>query len=424
MTGKEMGFGKNFLIGAATAAYQVEGDSTNSDVWCMEHMRYGGYKELKGAAADHYHTYREDIRMMAEAGLNAYRFSIEWPRVEPEEGVFDEAEMAHYLDMVHACREYGLEPVVTLFHFSSPRWLITKGGWEVDSVVEDFAAYARYVCEHLQGEDLRYLVTINEANLGTLIAGYIAKAKAAESAGQLQIGMDLDAMAAEEAERRAECQEVFGVDEAAVFQSPRTTHGNELIMAAHRAAVDVVHELLPGTKAGLSLSIGDLQAAPGGEARRDHEWQEVFGQFVPTIRDDDFLGLQSYTRNVFGPGGEILPGPGAELTQMGYEYYPEGIAHVAATVSREVRGEILITENGIATADDDRRCDFIRTALAGVSGQIDRGVPIVGYLYWSLIDNWEWQSGYGMQFGLVELDRRTGAHIPKHSLAFLGSYTG
>ncbi len=414
---------EGFLIGAATAAYQVEGNNNhNSDVWFMENMVHGGYGEKSGDAANHYVTYADDIRLMAEAGLTAYRFSLEWSRIEPEEGVFDETEMAHYLDMIHVCRRHGIEPVVTLFHFSSPKWLISKGGWEAGSTVADFEAYVRYVCEHLAGENLRYLCTINEANLGTLIAGYIAKAQAAEQAGQLQVGMDIDAMMQEERDRRAECLRAFGVEEAAVFQAPRTPHGNQIIMEAHQAAVAVIHELLPGVKAGLSLSISDLQALPGGEEARDREWESVFLQFVPAIKDDDFFGLQSYTRNVFGPEGEIMPGEDVELTQMNYEYYPEGLAHVAAAVHQHVRGEILVTESGIATADDARRCDFIDAALAGVREQVEQGVPIVGYLYWSLIDNWEWQSGYSMQFGLIELDRATGAHTPKASLAHLGSY--
>ena len=180
-----------FLIGSATAGSQVEGNNIHSDIYAQEYMKTGGYKEYSLDAADHYHTYRDDIRMMHEAGLNAYRFSFEWARIEPEEGKFDEKEMEHYLDMVHVCREYEIEPVITLLHFACPKWLIGKGGWEADTTPADFGRYVRYVAEHLRNENIRYIVTINEANMGTLIAGYLEKILKHTDGAGLQIGMDL-----------------------------------------------------------------------------------------------------------------------------------------------------------------------------------------------------------------------------------------
>ena len=193
---------ERLLIGAATAAHQVEGNNTNSDIWAMEHMEYGGYPEKSGPAADHYRTYRDDIARMAEAGLNAYRFSIEWARVEPEEGVFDEAATEHYRDVIQCCRDHGIEPVVTLHHFSSPKWLIERGGWEDERVVGYFERYARYVCEQY-ADLLHYVCTMNEANMGVLIAIYIRQAmeerakREGEEGAALQVGVDIEAMAAE-----------------------------------------------------------------------------------------------------------------------------------------------------------------------------------------------------------------------------------
>lgn len=138
---------KTFLIGAATAAHQVEGNNTNSDIWAMEYMAHGGYPEKSGLAANHYVTYREDIARMAAAGLNAYRFSLEWARIEPEEGVFDTEATEHYRDVIQCCYDHGIEPIVTLHHFSSPKWLIERGGWESEYAVEAFERYTRYVCE-------------------------------------------------------------------------------------------------------------------------------------------------------------------------------------------------------------------------------------------------------------------------------------
>lgn len=412
-----------FLIGAASAGHQVEGNNTNSDTWAQEYMTTGGYKEKSLDAADHYHTYREDIRKMAQAGLNAYRFSFEWARIEPEEDLFDENEMAHYLDMVHACKENGMEPVVTLLHFTCPKWLISKGGWEVDTTPDDFERYVRYVCQHLKAENLHYIVTINEANMGTLIAGYLEKIQKHTDGAGLQIGMDLEGMAAQQKKAEEENLQVFGVKQAAVFTSPRSVHGDEIVRLAHRKAVDAIHELLPGVKAGLSLSVRDLQPLPGGEENAEKDWEKDFLHYLPTIQQDDFFGVQTYTRALFDANGECDPAPDAEVTQMCYEYYPECVEHVVRKVHESFPGELLITENGIATDDDARRCDYIRTAVDGALRCKADGIPVVGYLYWSMIDNYEWQSGYGMKFGLMSLNRETQEHTPKESLHVLGKYT-
>ncbi len=418
-----MSFEKGFMTGAATAAHQVEGNNTHSDYWLQEQMPHSSFTEPSGIACDHYNRYEEDIKMLAKAGLNAYRFSIEWARIEPEEGHFDVVELDHYRKVIRCCRENGVEPVVTLMHFTSPAWLIRKGGWEADTTPADFETYVRYVCAHLQKENLKYMCTINEANLGTLIAGYIEKAKGAQKAGQLQIGMDLDAMLKEQQAKEAECMQVFGVKEANVFASPRTKHGNEIICKAHHLAVQAIHELLPGTMAGMTLSISDIQSVPGGEENAKKELERIFMPFLPAIEEGDFFGIQSYTRNVFGPDGEILPSADTEVTQMKYEYYPQGIGQIITTLSKYYHGPFLITENGIATDNDARRIAFIKDALKSVQKCMKQGIDVRGYLYWSLIDNWEWQSGYSMQFGLMDLDRKNQIHTPRKSMGFLGSYT-
>lgn len=412
-----------FLIGAATAAHQVEGNNTNSDIWALEHMKYGGYPEKSGAAANHYRTYREDIARMAEAGLNAYRFSLEWARIEPREGVFDAEATEHYRDVILACREAGVEPIVTLHHFSSPKWLIERGGWESEYAVEAFERYTRYVCEQY-GDLLHYVCTLNEANMGVLIAIFIRQAmeerakREGEEGAALQVGVDIEAMAAENAAKLEENRAVFGVDDPAVFVSPRTATGIEVVKRAHMRAVDAVHKLVPGAKAGMTLSLRDIQSAPGGEDRAEAAWAEEFGQFVPAMAHDDFFGVQNYTRTVFGPDGELPPAQGAELTQMGYEFYPQGLEHVIRRVHEAFPGHLVVTENGIATADDTRRVAYIDSALAGVRACVDDGIDVAGYMYWSLIDNYEWQSGYAMQFGLMD---RNEDHSPKPSLAHLGS---
>ena len=178
-------FDKGFLVGASTAAHQVEGNNVHSDCWALERIPHTAYAEPSGEAVDHYRRYEEDIKLLAGAGLNAYRFSIEWARIEPEEGKFDEAEVEHYRNMIRCCKENGVEPMVTLHHFSSPAWLITKGGWEWEGVADCFQRYCRYVMERL-GEELTYVCTINEANIRLQIAGimkrYMLQAQQAQKA--------------------------------------------------------------------------------------------------------------------------------------------------------------------------------------------------------------------------------------------------
>ena len=412
-----------FLIGAASAAHQVEGNNIHSDIYAQEYMETGGYKEKSLDAADHYHTYKEDIEKMAKAGLNAYRFSIEWSRIEPEEKVFDQKEMQHYLDVIHACKQNHIEPVVTLLHFTSPKWLISKGGWEAETTPEDFERYVRYVCEYLKEEDIKYIVTINEANMGTLIAGYLEKIMKHTEGSSLQIGMDLESMHAQQQKAQEENLKVFGVNEAHVFTSPRSEHGDEIVQEAHKKAVKVIHSLLPDTKVGLSLSVRALHALEGGEENVEKDWYKDFLHYLPCMQEDDFFGVQTYTRANFNKEGECDPKPGERVTQMGYAYYPECVEEVIHKVHESFKKELMVTENGIATDDDAERCEYIKTAVSGALKCKEEGIPVVGYMYWSMIDNYEWQSGYGMKFGLMSLDRTTQEHTPKESLYVLGSYT-
>ena len=156
----------------------------------------------------------------------------------------------------------------------------------------------------------------------------------------------------------------------------------------------------------------------------DAAWQEEFTHYLPYIQEDDFLGVQNYTRTLYGPTGQLPAPEGAELTQMDYEFYPQALEHVLRRVAKDFHGDLIVTENGIATADDTRRVAFIEQALAGVQRCLADGLPVKGYFHWSLMDNFEWQKGFAMNFGLIAVDRTTMARTPKPSLAVLGSYAG
>ena len=431
-----MAFPKGFMIGAATAAHQVEGNNVHSDYWLQEHMRHSSFTEPSGDACDHYHRYAEDIELLAKAGLNAYRFSIEWARIEPEEGRFDEAEIEHYRQVIRCCRDHGVEPVVTLHHFTSPAWLIREGGWEAESTVEYFCRYAAYVAEQLGGE-LNYICTINEANMGLQLAAiskrYMLMAEQAKQAaasgakqaeGKVQVGMNFEKMMENMKFAAMENAQAFGTPQPQTFVSARTPAGDILVMRAHQAAREAIKARCPHIRVGLTLSLHDLQAQPGGDAFAEAAWEEEFRHYLPYIEGDDFLGVQNYTRTVYGPAGQLPAPQGAELTQMEYEFYPQALAHVLRQVHRDFPGDLIVTENGIATADDTRRVAFLQEALAGVQACLTDGLPIRGYFHWSLLDNFEWQKGFSMTFGLIAVDRVTQKRTPKPSLTLLGSFAG
>lgn len=429
-------FPQGFMVGASTAAHQVEGNNVHSDYWLQENVEHSQFVEPSGEAVDHYHRYEEDIRLMAEAGLNAYRFSVEWARIEPKQGEFDENEIEHYRKVIACCKENGVEPVVTLHHFTSPAWVISRGGWENEEVVDWFANYVQYVVKHL-GSELRYICTINEANMRLQLAAIMKKymgqmaggqqeAKNAPKEGDVQVGLNLDQGMNTMMLGMMECAKAFGLQDPRgihTFVSMCTPEGDILVMKAHQAAKKVIKELYPDIKVGLTLSLHDMQPATGGEDAAHKEWEEEFSHYLPYIAEDDFLGVQSYTRQCFDEKGNKYTPEGVELTQMGYEFYPQAIANVVRAVAKEFKGDLIVTENGIATADDSRRQEYIKEATAGLQACIADGIPLKGYLHWSLMDNYEWQKGFSMQFGLIAVDRSNMKRTPKESLSLLGSMT-
>lgn len=429
------------MVGAATAAHQVEGNNIHSDYWAMEHMKHTSFNEPSMDAVDHYNRYEEDIHLMAEAGLNTYRFSIEWARIEPEEGKFDQSEIEHYRDVLKCCRDNGIEPVVTMMHFTSPVWVIRNGGWENQSTVDAFARYCKYVVSQL-GDLMKYVVTINEANMGLQVAAIAERYKRQmmekmkdkknkqkqddNMEGTAQVGMNFNTMMKNMFWQGFENKKIFKTRKPQNFVSARTPEGDILVMRAHQAARTAMKETCPHLLIGLSLSLHDIQAVNGGEERAAKEWEEEFTHYLPYIKEDDFFGLQNYTRSIIGPDG-IQPVPqGAEITQMDYEFYPQALEHVIRRANEEFKSAgkempILISENGIATSDDTRRIAFIDEATKGVAACIADGIPVIGYCHWSLMDNFEWQKGFSMTFGLIAVVRDTMKRIPKESLSFLGN---
>lgn len=405
--GTPVSFPEGFLWGTATAAHQVEGGCTNNDVWLFEHVPGSLYAESSGDACDHYHRYRQDVALLASLGLNSYRFSLEWSRIEPAEGEFSQVAIEHYRDVLRACHEHGLTPVVTYHHFTSPVWLLARGGWEDDATPALFARFARKVTEEL-GDLFDVACTMNEPNLAVLLAemGMVEKDPADRAANPMWTGVG----------------QAIGLppERVAGFQLSGTEKAFEVKVAAHRAAAATIKEVKPQMKVGWTLANTDFHAAPGGQERVERMVWENNRRYLEVSRGDDFVGIQTYNRTVLGPEGPVTPGPEVATSSTGEEIWPWAIG---ATVREawEVAGvPVMVTENGLSTDDDSQRCAFLRTAITEVGRAVSDGVPVLGYMCWSAMDNFEWVFGYGPKFGLIEVDRATMRRTLKPSALVMG----
>lgn len=393
-------FPDGFLWGAATAPHQVEGGNVASDMWDMEFAPSSGWVEPSGDTCDHYHRYPEDIALMAELGLTAYRFGVEWARVEPEDGYVSIAALDHYRRMVVTCHEHGITPVVTYNHFSLPRWFSRTGAWDQPGAAERFARYCERVTAHL-GNLVDWVCTLNEPNvIAMLVEGSMAPVADVENV------------------------ELLRPDEA-VADAPLTPRSWPSVnfapmREAHLAARDAIKQVRPETKVGWTLALVDLQAAPGGEEYLARVLPGAQLDWLDVSRDDDFVGVQTYSRVFYGPEGKLPVADDVPKSQVGWEIYPPALGHTVRLAAERSGVPVLVTENGLATDDDDARIAYTRGALEGLAGCIADGIDVRGYLHWTLLDNFEWVSGYHPTFGLIAVDRTDFTRTVKPSARWLG----
>lgn len=407
-------FPKDFLWGTATAAHQVEGNNVNSDVWAEEYSEGSPYGDKSGDAVDHYRLYMEDIKLLASLGLKTYRFSIEWARIEPEAGYYSKSEIQHYGDVLKACHDNGITPMVTMHHFTSPRWLMRFGGWSNPSTADRFAKYCEVVFQEL-GELIPYALTMNEINLPVMLHELFVNFNFIPP-----VGIEAKSWTAPKWRESAARACGTTLDDYFTFHMASDKASIDIIKNAHRKAREVIKRINPNTKVGLTLALPDIQSVEGGEEQAEKTWHKYFKQYLDAIQEDDFFGVQNYTREVYGPNGQVPLGEGTEVTECGYEYYPEALAGVIRKVALDLDIPIIVTENGIATQNDERRIEFIQRALDGVHSCIADGINVQGYLYWSTFDNFEWTFGYNMHFGVIGVDRSSQERLVKESAHFLG----
>ncbi|MBF4577098.1 family 1 glycosylhydrolase [Frondihabitans sp. VKM Ac-2883] len=379
-------FPDGFLWGAATAAHQIEGNNVNSNWWVHEHTPGTSIVEPSGDAADSYHRFRDDIRTLAELGLNSYRFSIEWARIEPERGFVSRAELDHYRRMVDTCHEFGIEPIVTLMHFTVPRWFERDGFWRASDAADLFARYTEAALP-VVSEGVRYVCTINEPNIAAMLAG----------------GEDASNLVA------------HGLPDPDLQVA-------DALLASHKRSREVLSQV-SGLKTGWTVATQAFKAVdePGAaEKLREYAYPRD-DWYLENARGDDFVGVQAYTQTFIGPEGPRPVAEGLETTLTGWEFYPPAAAE-GIRAAWELSGHVpvMVTENGIATADDDRRIAYTQGALEGIHQTIEEGVDVLGYQHWSALDNYEWASGFRPTFGLIAWNKETFERTPKPSAHWYG----
>ena len=413
----DIAFPNGFLWGTATAAHQVEGDNTNSDWWAFELKPGTPCKEPSGKAIEHYQRYPRDIALLAGLGFNTYRFSVEWARIEPTEGAFDQVQLDHYQRMVELCRKSKLTPMVTLNHFTLPKWLADRGGWLSPSTPGLFERFTRHVVEAL-GDKVDWYCTLNEPGM-VAFGGY---------GGGFPFPPGLKGI------------ENWKAATAALVE-------------AHKLSRAAIKELRPEAKVGLTNAMQEWEANAGGAPVMNYARGLLEDVYLEAAADDDFIGVQTYTRarlelpraaGIAAQLGLSIPAieklivgrvtswqresgpaigvdPGARTTQMGYEFRPQAVAATVRRAAQFLPGKpIVVTEHGVATADDAERIEFITEGLRSLHAVIEDGIPLKGYIHWSAFDNFEWASGYGMTFGLIAVDRETQERTVKKSGRFLG----
>jgi len=398
-----LSFPADFLWGVATAGHQNEGDNIHSDTWFLENVTPTVFQARSGKATNGWELWENDLDLVAGMNLNAYRFSVEWARIEPVEGEFSDEALDHYEAVIDGCLARSLAPIVTFNHFTSPHWFAKRGAWLDDSAPELFARYCGAVMDRF-GDRIHLAVTFNEPDLPEMLtwAGLPDFVSALER-------QTLEAASRDAGVERYRAGNVMLREDFAGMRAGMT--------AGHRAAKAAIKARRPDLPVGLSLALVDDVAAPGGEELRDRKRAEVYQHWLMLARDDDFVGVQNYERIEYGPDGQLPPAPGKVLNGMGTAVEP-GSLRGAVEYAHAVAGvRVLVSEHGVGTEDDSVRAGFIEPSLEGLSDAIAGGVPVLGYCHWTLMDNFEWIFGYGPKLGLHSVDRATFERTAKPSAA-------
>lgn len=407
-------FSKDFLFGTAVASYQVEGGIYNNDWTKWENKDNSVCYEPCNEACKHYEYLDNDIELLKSLGIKAFRFSMEWSRIQPDENKFDKEAIAHYVNKSKKLLENNITPIVTFHHFTTPDWLEKYGYWAGTETTDAFVAYVKKMMTELPSE-IQYYNTINEPGIFSMF-GYFSKAKFPP-----------------------------GIRNEKIF-----IKASDNIIKAHKESLKNIKSINKNAKVGMTHAL--------------HEWDDndssLFNKYLKYHLEDkfffasdkdDFIGLQTYSIKRTSPNiiyrstawlliklpflrNRIFPifldtfsgrndyvDSNSRKTKMGYEYRPQAIKYNLHRINKKFPGKkIFITENGIATDNDLERIEFVTAVLKDVHEYNQSTNQVIGYLYWSLLDNFEWDLGYNMNFGLVEVDKSTYARSPHESAYWYG----
>jgi beta-glucosidase len=378
-----------FYFGAATAAHQVEGDNVHSDWWKFEREVQAKDGFMSGKATNHYALFDADFALASKLGHDAHRFSIEWAKVEPEEGKFDEKVLLHYREVFKSLKKHGLKPFVTLWHFTFPLWFAEKGAFAKKENIAYFVRYSKKIAEFFR-EDLEYVMTINEPEV------YLYYAY-------------LEGRWPPQHKSMSEFWKVYGN-----------------VVSAHKQVYKALKVVNP------KLQIGIAKNNPAFSPGRHNSFMDKVltslikylwnHMFLDKIKHyQDFIGLNYYFHRSLKFDLKLLgqffiyPCNSCETTDMGWEVYPQGIAGLLRDLWKRYRKPIIVTENGVADHKDRLRGKYITDILEHIYNVKKDGVPVFGYLHWALTDNFEWADGYDPRFGLIEINYDTFARTPRSS---------
>lgn len=431
-------FPNNFVWGTATSAYQIEGavskDGRGASIWDTFSHTPGKTRggDTGDVACDHYHRYLTDIGLMQTLGVNAYRFSVAWPRIFPQgRGEPNPKGLAFYDRLVDGLLESGITPWVTLYHWDLPQALQDEGGWPQRDTAYAFVEYTAHLSRHL-GDRVKHWITLNEPWCSAHLGYYT------------------------------------GLHAPGLCDLALSVQASHHLLLAHGLAVPVIRENAPGAQVGITLNLSPGHpASPDpadiAAARRydgfQNRWYldplygygyprdmlELYGEAAPCMKEGDleaiatptdFLGINYYTRAVLRHSSEApyylaVVRSGQEFTQMDWEVYPDGLRELLVRVSRQYRPKALyITENGAAYRDvlvkgqvsDPERTHYLERHIAACLQALREGVPLWGYFAWSLLDNFEWAEGYDKRFGLVYVDFATQTRHIKQSGYWYGAF--
>lgn len=401
-------FPDNFIWGVSTSGHQIEGNNTNADLWLLENIQPTVFKEPSLDACNSFELWETDLNLAQNMGLNAYRFSLEWARIEPVSGKFSAAMIKHYKNIIDGAISRGMQPIITICHFTCPIWLSSNGGWTNPEAINHFVRYCKVVASELL-ENVQYVMTFNEPNI----------LKTINVLGLPEFVWDIQREMLKQAAIRCNSEKYSCLNASNRDDFEQLTIN---LIQGHILARNALKEIYPNLNVGFSLSVLDDQAA-GEDSVIDAKREENYGAWLNISEHTDFIGVQNYEKVLWDAHGKVETPNDVLKNTFGAWIEATSLANSAEYIYQQSQKPIMITEHGVCTEDDQFRSDFITNSLVHLNQIIQKGIPVLGYVHWTLLDNFEWVHGYKVRFGLHSVDSKTFKRTPKSSAVLFKEIT-